>query len=93
MREGAISTTAPPRIAVDKSPAGYSWQVALQPSPLPLHQPELSANHQPRPTMLPQRTAKRRLTGCLSRGVQPSGQVFSVSLSHFRACQSPFCGD
>src|SRR5208282_706767 len=27
--------------AVDESPAGYSWQVALQQSPLPLHQPEL----------------------------------------------------
>jgi hypothetical protein len=31
----------PPLIAVDESPAGYSWQVALQQSPLPLHQPEL----------------------------------------------------
>jgi len=29
-----------------------------------------TANHQPRPTMLRQRTAKCRLTGCLSRGVQ-----------------------
>src|ERR1022692_4724261 len=26
---------------MDESPAGYSWQVALQQSPLPLHQPEL----------------------------------------------------
>jgi hypothetical protein len=29
-----------------------------------------TANYQPRPTMLRQRTAKCRLTGCLSRGVQ-----------------------
>ena len=29
-----------------------------------------TAHHQPRPTMLRQRTAKCRLTGCLSRGVQ-----------------------
>ena len=38
--EGAISRPRP-LIAVDESPAGYSWQVALQQSPLPLHQPEL----------------------------------------------------
>jgi hypothetical protein len=31
-----------------------------------------TANHQPRPTMLRQRTANCRLTGCLSRGVQSS---------------------
>jgi hypothetical protein len=31
-----------------------------------------TANYQPRPTMLRQRTAKCRLTGCLSRGVQSS---------------------
>ena len=29
-----------------------------------------TANHQPRPTMLRQRTAQCRLTDCLSRGVQ-----------------------
>ena len=29
-----------------------------------------TANYQPRPTMLRQRTAKCRLTDCLSRGVQ-----------------------
>ena len=29
-----------------------------------------TAHHQPRPTMLRQRTAKCSLTGCLSRGVQ-----------------------
>ncbi len=29
-----------------------------------------TANHQPRPTRLWQRTAKCRLTGCLTRGVQ-----------------------
>jgi hypothetical protein len=29
-----------------------------------------TANHQPRPTMLRQRTAKCSLTDCLSRGVQ-----------------------
>ena len=29
-----------------------------------------TANHQPRPTMLLQRTAQCRLTDCLSRGVQ-----------------------
>jgi hypothetical protein len=32
--------------------------------------PSYTANHQPRPTMLQQRTAKCRLTDCLSRGVQ-----------------------
>ena len=41
MRSGHDLTTVPPLIAVDESPAGYSWQVALQQSPLPLHQPEL----------------------------------------------------
>jgi hypothetical protein len=39
--EGRDLATAPPLIAVDEPPAGYSWQVALQQSPLPLHQPEL----------------------------------------------------
>jgi hypothetical protein len=39
--EGAILRPCPPLIAVDESPAGYSWQVALQQSPLPLYQPEL----------------------------------------------------
>jgi hypothetical protein len=29
-----------------------------------------TANHQPRPTMLRQRTANCRLTDCLSRGIQ-----------------------
>jgi hypothetical protein len=32
--------------------------------------PSYTANHPPRPTMLRQRTAKCRLTDCLSRGVQ-----------------------
>ena len=31
-----------------------------------------TANYQSRPTMLRQRTAKCRLTDCLSRGVQPN---------------------
>jgi hypothetical protein len=31
--EGTISRPCPPLIAVDESPAGYSWQVALQQSP------------------------------------------------------------
>jgi hypothetical protein len=33
-----------------------------------------TANHQPRPTTLRQRTAKCSLTDCLSRGVQSSQQ-------------------
>src|ERR1019366_4170908 len=41
MRWGHDLATVPPLIAVDESPAGYSWQVALQQGPLPLHQPEL----------------------------------------------------
>ena len=36
---GTISATVPLLIAVDESPAGYSWRVVLQQSPLPLHQP------------------------------------------------------
>ena len=31
--EGRDLATAPPLIAVDEPPAGYSWQVALQQSP------------------------------------------------------------
>ena len=34
-----------------------------------------TANHQPCPTMLRQRTAKCRLTDCLSRGVQSRPKV------------------
>jgi hypothetical protein len=34
-----------------------------------------TANHQPRPTMLRQRTAKCSLTGCLSRGVQSTAKL------------------
>ena len=41
MRGGHDLAAVPPLIAVHESPAGYSWQVALQQSPLPLHQPEL----------------------------------------------------
>src|ERR1022692_2976486 len=41
MRWGHDLATVPPLIAVDESPAGYSWRVALQQSPLPLHQPKL----------------------------------------------------
>jgi hypothetical protein len=36
-----------------------------------------TAYHQPSPTMLRQRTAKCRLTGCLSRGVQSKLQTAS----------------
>ena len=34
-----------------------------------------TANHQPRPTMFRQRTAKCRLTDCLNRGVQSKSRV------------------
>jgi len=37
-----------------------------------------TANYQPRPTMLRQRTAKCRLTGCLSRGVQSNSEFQSA---------------
>jgi hypothetical protein len=36
---GAISATVPPLIAVDESPAGYSWRGVLEQSPLLLHRP------------------------------------------------------
>ena len=39
MRWGQSYYAMPPLIAVDESPAGYSWRGALQQSPLPLHQP------------------------------------------------------
>ena len=45
-----------------------------------------TANHQPRPTMLRQRTANCRLTGCLSRGVQ-SKYRYSIPILPF---ESPF---
>ena len=40
------------------------------------------ANHQSRPTMLRQRTAKCRLTGCLSRGVQSREIGCEISVGH-----------
>ncbi len=40
-----------------------------------------TANHQPRPTMLRQRTAKCRLTDCLSPGVQSTASVYSRNKS------------
>jgi hypothetical protein len=40
-----------------------------------------TANHQPRPTTLRQRTAQCRLTGCLSRGVQSTGWKVEELLS------------
>ena len=46
-----------------------------------------TANHQPCPTMLRQRTAKCRLTDCLSRGVQsisrPARLELARDLTHF----------
>ena len=39
-----------------------------------------TAHHQPRPTMLRQRTANCRLTDCLSRGVQSTLHHESVEL-------------
>jgi hypothetical protein len=42
--------------------------------------PSYTANHQPRPTMLQQRTAKCRLTDCLSRGVQSNLSLNQNSL-------------
>jgi hypothetical protein len=52
-----------------------------------------TANHQPRPTMLRQRTAKCRLTDCLSRGVQSSIRILNqclqglLRLSQVSACR------
>ena len=44
-----------------------------------------TANHQPRPTMLRQRTAKCSLTGCLSRGVQSIPSPKNIVLTGGRA--------
>jgi len=40
-----------------------------------------TANHQPRPTMLRQRTAKCSLTDCLSRGVQSTEELIELAKS------------
>jgi hypothetical protein len=60
-----------------------------------------TAHHQPRPTMLRQRTAQCRLTDCLSRGVQSTLQLNSAVLSlperrprqerHKHSCKSMSC--
>lgn len=45
-------TTLPDRALahrLDESPAGYSWRVALQRGPLPLHQPASCCNQNTRP--------------------------------------------
>jgi hypothetical protein len=38
---GSGRELSPPAHRLDEFPVGYSWRVALQQSPLPLHQPEL----------------------------------------------------
>jgi len=53
----------------DESPAGYSWQVALQQRLLPLHQPRSFCYEWERRASKNQRTANSGLTGCLSSGV------------------------
>ena len=57
----------------DESPVGYSWRVALQQSPLPLHQPRATLQ-QCRGDL--QQTSCRNmdptLTRCLTLGVHPS---------------------
>jgi len=46
-----------------------------------------TANHQPCPTMLRQRTAKCRLTDCLSRGVQSIPSLTAISVEAIRVSQ------
>ena len=60
---------------LDESPVGYSWRVALQQSPRPLHQPL--------PTL-------RQCLGELQEGIRCNGDPHLNSLSHFRgAPQTP----
>jgi hypothetical protein len=40
-REAMVTWRRPKLIVLMSSPVGYSWRLALQQSPLPLHQPRL----------------------------------------------------
>ena len=54
---------------LDESPAGYSWRVALQHGPLPLHQLAPCCNQNQYRSTRKQRTENRGLTSSISRGV------------------------
>ena len=71
MRSGHDLATVPSLIAVDESPAGYSWQVALQQSPLPLHQPELYCPS----STAPDSASRANGAMSLNRLSQPGGPV------------------
>ena len=50
-RDGEMKRARPrghaPTHRLDESPVGYSWRVALQQSPLPLHQPSATLRQSP----------------------------------------------
>src|SRR5208283_695214 len=64
--EGHSLATVPWLIAVDESPAGYSWRVALQQSPRPLHQPPRLCNPKAPLAIAIQPTVNCDSTACLS---------------------------
>ena len=77
---------APPRTHRNEFPAGYSWRVALQQSPLPLRRPEPFCQTHASLASSSQRMEIVPLRTCLTDGVQCSGvsRRYRLSRTHSR---------
>ena len=72
---------------LDESPVGYSWRVALQQSPLPLHQPLPTLRQCPGELQESIRcNVNPTLTRCLTLGAHPNRFVLSRHSGFLHFC-------